>query len=462
MSASIGWRRVRSMSLSATPRDPAVKTSVARQLRLTSGESVEIAPVLRELTGRRISGQRVTAQGKAFAKAFIGRDAGRYADRELEGLAMLRAASVATAELIQREALSDGELLTLTWLEGQPPTSDDGAAAVRLAELLAKLHERDVELTDPHLGNFLLTPDTVACVDGDGVRLRPGLNRQSALANLGRLLAEFDLDTGIDLNRAVDRYVATRGWREAISAKPLLASARRRRRDLIDTKVMRECSLVQVQRSGGWRRWRWRAAPSIAGSIIDAPERWLADAEVVKEGNSAQVYRVHTEGQTLVLKRYRSKTIARLLRRAVSGSRAERAWRTGCVLGFFGVASPQPLALAERKVGSLVIDAWLLCEDAGSATLHDEAERSPERAADGARLLSQFAQLGLCHGDAKATNFMVAHGQVSAVDLDGVQRYTPKRWQRDCRRYLANWPTGSPAYLAAEATLASADTGAAT
>lgn len=425
----------------------------ARAVTLASGEPFQIDPVLRELAGRRLSGGSTLDGRRVFAKAFLGADATRYAERELQGLKALGDAGQTTAPLLRRAELENGTLLLLGWLDGEAPAPDDGDGAVALAELLAVLHERGVLLRDPHLGNFLLTDTGVACVDGDGVRRQRRLTREAALDNLGRLLAEFHLSVGPALTRAMRQYSDSRGWLAPLASEAVLTPGRQARRELIEAKVMRECSLVSRGEMAPWTTWYWRAEASLAESVLSDPMRALTHAETLKAGNSAEVYRIAVGGRSLVLKRYRNKTLARLLRRALSGSRAARAWRTGCALGFFGVATPQPLGLAIKARGPFVADAWLLCEDAGVTTVLDEAQRKPELAAQGADLLRQLRALGLCHGDAKATNLLVHEGVVSLIDLDGVCAFTERRWRRDIERYLANWPEGSEPHQAARVAL---------
>ncbi len=60
-----------------------------------------------------------------------------------------------------------------------------------------------------------------------------------------------------------------------------------------------------------------------------------------------------------------------------------------------------------------------------------------------ARIFGSLAAAGLCHGDTKATNFLVAGDAVALVDLDAMAE-RPAALREDVRRFLANWD-GDPA-----------------
>ena len=120
--------------------------------------------------------------------------------------------------------------------------------------------------------------------------------------------------------------------------------------------------------------------------------------------------------------------------------RARRAWVNGHRLCFRGIPTARPVAVLLARGRA---PAYLVLEDLGGATLDAHIARHGLDDATLDAVVGLFEALsleGLTHRDTKATNFIVAGGVVSLVDLDALR---PARSRReiaaDQRRFLENW-----------------------
>ena len=125
------------------------------------------------------------------------------------------------------------------------------------------------------------------------------------------------------------------------------------------------------------------------------------------------------------------------------------SWREGHRLRFLGIATPQPLALIEERVGPLRRRAFLVCEHCPGRNLLDLLSPDREPDDDVARaivsLFSSLHALRISHGDLKATNLLFDDGKVFVIDLDAVRQHRSQQsyasdWRRDRARLLRNWP----------------------
>ena len=165
----------------------------------------------------------------------------------------------------------------------------------------------------------------------------------------------------------------------------------------------------------------------------------LAAAEIIKDGNSATVFRLELAGEPMVVKRYNSKGPMHRIRRWFK-PRPRIAWRNGHVLGLLGIPTAEPLALIERRRGPLTADCHLVMRDLGALDLAEETRTCgwrPGRLQQIANLFQQLAAAGLRHGDAKATNFLVHNDQAHLIDLDGLAFAVNQA--KDIQRFLDNF-----------------------
>jgi serine/threonine-protein kinase RIO1 len=130
--------------------------------------------------------------------------------------------------------------------------------------------------------------------------------------------------------------------------------------------------------------------------------------------------------------------------------RGERSWVNGHRLLFYGVPTPAPVALLERRSG-LFPTVYLLAERVQSVSAREWFHNRNISVEDKNNMADQIAgifhimqQQKIIHGDLKASNILIADGKPMIIDLDAMRR--PKSdcrfrraWTRDVGRFLQNW-----------------------
>jgi tRNA A-37 threonylcarbamoyl transferase component Bud32 len=448
--------------------------SAASALQFTAIECLEI---LRLLPGRRLVVRAQIGHRPCVLKLFFGAGARRYFVREHAGLQRLAACSVPTPQLLacvdlppdqaQTQGETQGYGLVLEWLDhAQPLAEHDQAALLQVVGELARLHNASLIQTDPHLGNYLQTPDgRVFAIDGDGVRRWLVLSRRRALANLGLLLAQVPPSADTHLLGACAEYARVR-WQTSVSDALLaevgrhLHRQRRARNRRYLAKTLRVCTEFHCERDRHrfvvCARAAWDADMAAFGAD---PEAMFATAQMLKSGNSATVIRAVIGSRSYVIKRYNIKGFGHGVRRALRPlPRYRRSWQNGHRLALLHLPTARPVALLECRRGVLATVAYLVMEDLGPASTdlaswvaqHGVAETLAAQVAGVFRGLSDAE---LVHGDTKASNFLVVDGQVHLIDLDAMRQVGPlvdrrgrRGFARDLARFMANWDADPQAH----------------
>src|SRR5690606_27618370 len=131
---------------------------------------------------------------------------------------------------------------------------------------------------------------------------------------------------------------------------------------------------------------------------------------------------------------------------------------------FLGIATPQPLAMIERRIGPLRREAWLVTDYCPGESLFERVGQTGEALPDQAtadailRIFNQLNDAWISHGDFKASNLLWQEGQVWLIDLDAMQSHANeaswrKGWAKDRARFIRNWPVDSPLAQWLEKTL---------
>ena len=418
-----------------------------------SGAAFQIEQVFRWLPGRRLTA-RTSWQGRAVVlKLFLGRSAGRHCAKEKRGAQRLMASGVATPRLLAEMAAPEagGRALLFECLANAKPigrcleqrVADETAAAV---VILARLHVQGLTHKDMHHGNFVQSQGEVYILDSGGVvQMRPPSER-AGLRALAVLLAQCRLSANSRISDLLACYERARRWR----ANPIrlahfqhwLAMARRLRIKHYQAKTQRNCTEFAVHREKGRRftsrrDWAWvREIAQSGSSPSQALLTALEDAEIIKTGNSATVFRLKLAGESVVVKRYSIKSLTHRVRRWFR-SNPRIAWRNGQALRLLGIQTAEPLALVECHWGLFTAEDLLVTRDLGNLNLATETLAlgwHPGRLDQVANLFQQLSAIGLSHGDARATNFLVHGDQVHLIDL-GCLAFDADR-ARDIRRFL--------------------------
>ncbi|MFT3848016.1 MAG: lipopolysaccharide kinase InaA family protein [Propionivibrio sp.] len=465
-------------ALRTAGRTPATPFSV----RLADGSVLRVDRLLRVLPGKRIVGDGEWNGRHVLAKLFVAAGSERHWKQEKDGIDALRAAGVPTPDILLGGALpGDGYLLLTSFIDDALTLADAwrslaaspaGSTAVLdmlrpALHQLGHLHAAGLVQDDLHLGNFLRRGDDVWLIDGDAVRsISPGkaLDERSAGANLAILLAQLPLAWDACRQPLLDAYVAGGGRRFADPA--VLDGEVSRIRDwrLKDFlgKTLRDCTLFAVVCSVFRFSAVRRSETDSLQPVMAAPDAALRDGMLLKDGRTSTVARVVSGERVLVVKRYNLKNLRHALTRFWRPSRAWHAWREGHRLAFYGIATPDPLALIEERVGPLRRRAFLFTEHCPGVDLlrllSPDVQPSGDMAQAIVALFEGLHDLRISHGDLKATNLLWHDGKIFLIDLDAMQQHrSPHRhaaaWRRDRERLLRNWPPPSALYRWLDANL---------
>ncbi|AYC34558.1 serine/threonine protein kinase [Pseudomonas cavernae] len=443
--------------------------------------TLQLQRLLRVLPGQRYVGVGDWRGRKVLAKLLVGKRAARHFLRELQGARLLAEQHLPTP-LLLADGLEAGEggWLLFDYLDGAQSLGDAWRVVERQALLsdaqqavlgealtaIAQLHAKGLWQADLHLDNLLRHGGQLYLIDGGGVQGEVSgqpLSRQQVLENLGVFFAQLPAELEPHIEESLVHYLLANG-EHALPLEALLkevAKVRRwRLRDYLK-KIGRDCSLFSVRRGAfGLRAVRREAEVELQG-LLAAPDAALAAGRSLKNGGSATVAQVELNGRPLVLKRYNIKNFGHWLQRFWRPSRAWHSWREGNRLHFLGIATPQPLAVLERRWCGLRGRAYLITDSlAGQDILArfqpylatEEGVAPPEAelvALD--RLFAALLRERISHGDLKGSNLFWHDGHWALIDLDAMRQHHSARrfvaaYARDRARFLRNWPADSALY----------------
>ncbi len=417
-----------------------------------AGGICTVVEIHRLLPGRRLAARGSHMGRDVFLKLFFGKGARRACERDRRGVELLRSNGVDTPALVLETTTEKpgGFALVFEFLEQARPIGtgewpEAGEHATLAVEALARLHGRGAVHRDANLDNFMAGGGRLYMVDGGALRqTSAALGETASLKALAAFLAEYPPAEDHRVPGLLSRYAGARGWKEDGRHRPrldaLLVEARRERVRRYVAKTERDCTEFRVD--SGWRhvilarRSAWSGA---LAAFAEEPEAALADAERIKNGRSATVFRLRLEDEPVVVKRYNVKSALHRVRRWFR-PRSRIAWRNGHRLAFLGVPGAEPIALVERRWGPLRAESWLVMPDCGTHDVQAEVEARgwADHLLDGVvRIFRDLKTAGLRHGDTKASNFLIQDGVVRLIDLDGLCE--SPRSAADIARFLRNF-----------------------
>lgn len=444
-------------------------------LPVGQGEELEVCQWLRILPGKRLVGRGVWQGQQVLAKLFVATGAERHWQRENVGIQALQRAGLATPALLASGELSGGGYYLLTeFLDGaqslqqcwdeRPEGADDAAMGIIREALasIAAMHKAGVFQADLHLGNFLRHRTQLYVIDGDAIDANGAgapLPLAVAQKNLALFFAQFEPHWDARLDGLLDAYRTALADPALVpqpsSLRQQIREQRQQRLNNFLNKTLRDCSQFAVVRSSGRYCTVLRSEQQRLAALTADPDRFFAGQPLLKDGGSSTVTRALVGGREVVIKRYNIKGVGHWMKRFWRPSRAWHSWLAGWRLNFLGIATPQPLAMIERRMGPLRREAWLVTEYCPGRNLleyfGEEGAEVPDKASADAllELFQQLATAQISHGDFKATNLLWHADKVTLIDLDAMQHHDSKAswhkgWLRDRARLLRNWPPGSP------------------
>jgi hypothetical protein len=328
------------------------------------------------------------------------------------------------------------------------------------------MHAQGLWQADLHLDNLLRQQGQLFVIDGGGVRVEVAgqpLSRSKVLENLGVFFAQLPAEIEASLEELLVHYLLANG-EHALPLERLqkeIARVRRwRLRDYLK-KIARDCSLFSARIGAFGLRVVRREAEAELEPLLAQLDTRIEQGHIHKTGGAATVARVEVDGHTLLAKRYNIKNLLHWCKRFWRPSRAWHSWREGNRLQLLGIATPQPLAVIERRWCWLRGPAYLITEYLAGQDIISRFQpyldsAPPEKdllALD--RLFQALLRERISHGDLKGYNLfwdeVQGVGCWSLIDLDSMQQHRSLRrftaaYARDRVRFLRNWPLDSALY----------------
>ena len=440
------------------------------QLPVDKGDLLELTQVMRYLPGRRLAGAGRWCGRDVFIKLFFGGKAEKEFGREQRMAEHLRQGNVRAPRLLRTGSLPEGGFWLVQELLPEPvpllqywDSCEASAKPVlfqQLLELINTLYQAGIYQADAHLENFALSDGKLYALDAGGIKPLGLMRRSRCLSNLSLLIAQFNWREQVQLVDwanafFVDATGPLSGCQKPVALSAVVKSWRQRLRK-ISAKSLRNCTMVFEKRLPGSHLLLRRALCSEALiEQVDSSaklDRLIDSGSMLKDGNSATVVKAVVAGQPVVIKRYNLKNRWIAFKRLFQTSRARHSWYNAHLLEFMHLVTPAPIALLEEKWGpftrrAYLITAWSAGESFGD--MIDSGKASPEQATLFADLFQGLERAGVSHGDMKATNFLLDENGIKLIDLDAMRFHSrsglfEKRFQKDRRRFLANWAGNAP------------------
>lgn len=442
---------------------------MAFDLRLADGSVLTVNEIVRVVPNKRLVCKALWNNQTVYAKVFIDTNAKRYAQRDQQGVQALIDANIATPDLLYAGNIDAGHVLIFKALESaknaevlyqQLLESEQKSARLQLmlqlTNMVAQMHNANLQQTDLYFKNFLLDADMVYAIDGDGVQPFSSLfkNRQKK-RNLAKLLSKLD---GLDTDWIDDCYIhyckqtTTKYSAHDYAALYTLTQSLRQKSasSYADKKVFRTCSDVKVKQT-----FHQYMAITHGFDAADLSAQQLdKDLEIaqnrLKSGNTCTVGSTFIANQNVVIKRYNIKNSWHGLKLGFSQSRAAKSWANAHHLTLLNIATAKPLALIEARFGWIKRRAYFLTEYIEAPDIAEffvlsiNAEAKQKVAYETALLFYKLNLLQISHGDCKASNIKIVDGKPVLIDLDSMQAHTCSWWFekkhiKDLKRLMQNW-----------------------
>jgi tRNA A-37 threonylcarbamoyl transferase component Bud32 len=442
---------------------------VASDVRQTE---MECGRILRYLPGKRLVCAGVWNGQQVVVKIFLHKNKGQiHCQRDVQGIAALHNAGVhAPALLFQGITCPDNQpVLVLECIQGKDlkwvwEQEEDTNTQLNLIESLvlsvADMHSAGLYHHDMHLGNFILADNSLYVIDGGGIEVKVShgpLPETLSIQNLAMLFAQFPVLPEYMVEHPFQKYLQRRGWslKRAINdtLAQHIASEQKKRVKRHLHKIYRE-STANARCKSASRFWVC-SRPYLTEAMyhfLHQPDNYMIAGQLLKNGNSSTVSLVQIDERYLVVKRYNIKGIVHRIKRSARPSRAWISWANAHVLRLFGIHTPEPIALIEKRIGPFRSSAYFITEYVPGSTVYQQMhskdiDRCSQQKIVRAfkEMLDKFHKVSINHGDLKATNFIVSAGQIVVTDLDAMRLYKnngkrfTKKFKKDCDRFIKNW-----------------------
>ena len=422
--------------------------------------------ITRCLPGKRLSCIGNWKGKTIFAKFFIDPKRSKtHWQKEKQGYQLLSAKHILAPHLLHSGIENEIYFILFEFLQNTTPLKDAWSQSKKseqpqlLRQLIATLathHENGIIQKDLHLNNFLLSNTGVYTVDGADIRQFDPTDKQTASNNIALFFAQFFPDNDQNINWALDQYLSLRGWtpNQQLTAQikaTTLQIRDKRKKDRLD-KTRRSCSLFDYQQNWSQLAICSRKFQSNEmQAFLNSPESFISNANLLKNGNTCTVVIVTINHIDMVVKRYNIKNWRHFLSRSLRPSRAIISWTNAHLLRFYGISTPEPVAVIEKRWGPVRKTAYFVSElskgetaDVFFKSVKTSLTTKQNVAQSITKLLQAMHSLKISHGDLKTSNFMISNTEASIIDLDSMKQHTAlshfkKAKKKDIKRFFKNW-----------------------
>ena len=330
------------------------------------GGSICADKILRLLPGKRVVAKALWQEKEVVVKLFFHGRAKKHFDREIEGNKNLAMASVPAPKILYSGQLDNGQVYILIYeylLDGQDlgelsRSAQSESLLHNAITLLSQMHVKGLRQKDLHLNNFFVSQALMYVLDAGSIKAsKREVNIKTALKDLARIIALFAIKDLVVVRGLLNFYLKARtlSFKARFFSRlaSLIGSVFRKEKQGYLSKIFRDCTKVKRIRTFSQLILCQRKFfdNPLQDYLLNIEEKLGKPTQVLKSGNTCTVFRCEVSGLDLVIKRYNIKGFWHGIKRLLQKSRAEKCWYNSHLLEVLDIATPQPIAMIEKRFG---------------------------------------------------------------------------------------------------------------
>lgn len=418
-------------------------------------EKIKSHQILRIVPQRRIVMLAERNGEPVIVKLFFDRwRAKKHYEREIKANKALALAKILTPNILNHGSVKKSKNVFAIVFEKIEEQEQENLQEKK-TKMLAKCHQANIFLEDPHPSNFLVSNNHVYIIDLSAIKEQKSSWRQR-LKNLSYYSSQTSVPSGDVLENIMKTYadlseVAFSGSDKKMIKKYYWQFCRKEESQLLK-KIFRSSTRHEQYKKNNMNVIIDRSEINNISTRLGDIDRWVNEGEMLKNGNTCTVSKIKINGRVFVIKRYNIKNFLHRMKRIFQMSRAAKCWANAHRLLFYGIKTPRPIAMIEKKWLFFKSESYYICDylDSVSADyLLKHSNPSKEVAIFWLRkiiqLMLKLKQLCIKHEDMKTTNFLFKDDNIYLIDLDGMKK-SPCFWykltrsfQKGMRRMIRNW-----------------------
>lgn len=211
--------------------------------------------------------------------------------------------------------------------------------------------------------------------------------------------------------------------------------------------ALEERAFVAIRAGGMKLRIRSRYKQALLEAGIEDVESLAGEGRIIKDGGRSTIFSLSLTGfpEKIILKRYKHRSLLRILKDIFRESKAAREGKTACKFLAAGINVPGPLAFGERRILRFLRESFFISEEVpnsinlGTYALNFRRPLSRDKIQEKRRLIVLLARAirwahdrGFWHDDLKASNIMIKGNGLDFyfIDLDGARLGRKLSWRK--------------------------------